>query len=167
MRALSFFTLPLPTKLSIYCHFHYSEQNGEFLTSVLGIWRLMNWVDCTDCRSICLHYLRTLSGMFRVTIERRGTKSYCCIDVLHTSHINFFLPHLFLHYRPAVNCIATDGAILISTLHIRALEIHVCFHVYSYHWLKEQPYAMQLERVSIYWCAIAKPYSSNTVAGLW
>lgn len=63
-------SLPFPTKLSIYCHFHYSQQNGEFLRSALGIWRLMNRVGCNDCRRICRCYRKVLRDMFRVTIER-------------------------------------------------------------------------------------------------
>lgn len=39
---------PTTTKPSIYCHFHYRRQNGEFLRSVLAILSLMNWVDCSE-----------------------------------------------------------------------------------------------------------------------
>lgn len=100
-----FYSLLLTPKLSIYCHFHYSEQNGEILRSVLGIWRLMNWVDCSDCRSICVRYLRTANDMFRVTMKRWGTKSFCCVDI-YQPHYYFFLVFFFIffffirfHYR--------------------------------------------------------------------
>lgn len=51
MHTVSFFFplfSPTTTKPSIYCHFHYRRQNGEFLRSALAILSLMNWVDCSE-----------------------------------------------------------------------------------------------------------------------
>lgn len=64
--------LPL-TKPSIYGHFHYSEQNRDFLRSVPGIQCLMNCVVRRDCGSICRRCL-AVSDTFGVITETRGTK---------------------------------------------------------------------------------------------
>lgn len=69
--------LPL-TKPSIYGHFHYSEQNRDFLRSVPGIQCLMNCVVRRDCGSICRRCL-AVSDTFGVITETRGSKGYRCL----------------------------------------------------------------------------------------
>lgn len=115
-----FRSLLLLTKLSIYGHFHYLEQNRDFLRSVLGIQCLMNCVVRSDCGSICCRCL-AVSDTFRVITETLKTKDDCCLT--HYKERDFFLllsSHIYsLFLHSLVNHV---GAVLIPFLHIRAPE---------------------------------------------
>lgn len=129
----SFFrSLLLLTQLSIYGHFHYLEQNQDFLRSVPGIQCLINCAVRSDCGSICRRCL-AVSDTLRVITETRGTKGDCCLTHYKERQILFFclsshIYSLFLH--SLVNHVGAD---LIPFLHITAPETHVRVHVYSYH----------------------------------